>query len=127
VSRRGELDRAALALGATAVASLAFVVVRGRAHFVQMDAGAVALTVGLAGLAVAAGLTGRSLLAVVAGAGYVTASVGLVVTWAADSLVVRGNGSTASLWLGLGLGLLATGLAGRFWPPAREGGTDGPR
>jgi hypothetical protein len=118
---RTRLDRAPLALGVAAVACLFFVVVRGRWHFIQMDGRAVVVTVAFAALAVAAGLTGRSGLAIAAGLGFFVAAVVLVAAWTAGSTLIRGNGSTAAVWLGLGMGLLVTGLAGRVWPDEREG------
>jgi hypothetical protein len=39
-----------------------------------------------------------------------------VVVWAAGSNVLGGDGSTVSLWLGLGVGLLVVGLAPLIWP-----------
>jgi hypothetical protein len=120
MSGRPRPDRAPLALGVAALACLFFVVVRGPWHFIQMDVRAVVVTVALAALAIAAGLTGRSALAVTAGLGFCVAAVVVVAVWTAGSTLVRGNGSTASLWLGLGIGLLVTGLAGRMWPEERE-------
>jgi hypothetical protein len=111
-----ERDRAALALGVASLVSLVFLVVGGAFGFVTIRSWGIVVAVLLGLLAVAGGWTGRRTLTVVAGAGFVAAAVVQVVGWAGESNVLGGDGSTVSLWLGLGVGLLAVGLAPRIWP-----------
>lgn len=114
--RRSGLDRAAMWLGAASLASAAFAPVSGTFDFVQVQSWGIAVAVALGGLALVAGWTSRPALAALAGAGFLVAAVVQVGLWAIGGNVLRGDGSTASLWLGLGIGLLATGLADRIWP-----------
>jgi hypothetical protein len=113
-------DRAAVTLGVASVVSVVFVVVGGAFGFVAVTRWGVAVAVALGLLAVAGGWTGRRVLTVAAGVLFVAAAVVEVVLWAAASNVLGGDGSTVSLWLGFGVGLLVVGLAPRIWP-ARSG------
>jgi hypothetical protein len=117
---RANLDRAAAVLGAVSVASAGFEVLRGDFGFVRIRGWAVAVAVVLGALALLAGWTARRALTVAAGVGFLTAALVQVAMWAASNNVLSGDGSTASFWLGLGLGLLATGLAPRIWPDAHD-------
>jgi len=116
MSARSNLDRAAVALGAASVVSAGFVVVRGDFEFVKVRGWGVAVALVLGVLALVAGWTSRPVLAAVAGAGFLVAAMVQVVVWASGRNWLGGDGSTISLWLGLGVGLLAAGLAARIWP-----------
>lgn len=116
MTTRSTLDRAAAVLGAVSVASAGFVVLRGDFGFVRVRGWGVAVAVVLGALALLAGWTARRVLTVVAGAGFLAAAVVQVAVWATSNNVLAGDGSTVSLWLGLGVGLLAAGLAPRIWP-----------
>jgi hypothetical protein len=112
---RSPVDRAALALGAVSVASAVFVFVTGDFEFVRIHGGAIVVALGVGLFAVAAGWLGNRLLALAAGAAFLLCAAVLLVL-----LGVNGNGgfldgsaSTVSLWLGLGVGLVALGVAPR--------------
>jgi hypothetical protein len=122
MNARSDLDRAAMALGAASVASAVFVVLRGDWDFVRIRGWGVAVAVALGLLALVAGATARRALTVSAGAGFVAAALVQVAVWATSNNVLGGDGSTVSLWLGLGVGLLAVGLAPWIWP---DGQTEG--
>jgi hypothetical protein len=102
-------------LGAASLASTVFAAISGTFDFVQVRGWGVAVAVAFGLLALAAGWLARPGLAALAGAGFVAAAAVQVATWTGGN-VLRGDGSTASLWLGLGIGLLVAGLAGRIWP-----------
>jgi hypothetical protein len=124
MNRRGRLDRAALVLGAVSLVSAAFVFVRGDFQFVRIRSAAavVALVLGL--LAIGAGWLANRTLTLAAGAGFLlAAAVQLGLVAFADGGFLRGDPSTVSLWLGLGVGLVALGLASR--PGTGEGEPDG--
>jgi hypothetical protein len=114
--RRTGLDRAAMWLGVASLASAVFAAISGTFDFVQVRGWGIAVAVVLGGLALVAGWVARPALAALAGAGFLAAAVVQVVLWAAGGNFLRGDGSTVSLWLGLGVGLLVTGLADRIWP-----------
>lgn len=116
MSRRSGLDRAVAVLGAVSVCSAAFVVLRGDFEFVQVRGAGVAVAAVVGLLAVVAGWAARPALAAVAGAAFLVAAVGQVVGEAWGDNWLGGDGSTASLWLGLGVGLLTLALAPRLWP-----------
>jgi hypothetical protein len=96
-------------LGVVSVASALFVFVRGDFDFVRMRSGAtvVAVVVGL--LAVVAGWLGSRLLTIAAGAVFLLAAAVLLVLLGLNGNggLLDGSGSTVSLWLGLGVGLVA--------------------
>lgn len=117
---RSSLDRVAVVLGAASVVSAALVVVRGDFEFVRVRGGGVVVALVLGAVAIAAGWTARPMLALVAGAGFLAAAVVQLVGWATSNNWLGGDGSTISLWLGLGIGLLATGLAPRIWPEGHD-------
>ncbi|HEU4421932.1 MAG TPA: hypothetical protein VFR67_05250 [Pilimelia sp.] len=116
MTARSGLDRAALALGAASVVSIVFWPVNGRYEFIRMDGWSAAVAVALGVLAMLAGRTGSGALATVTGGGFVAAAVIQLVMWATGTNPLGGNGGTFSWWLGLGVGLLAVGLAPRIWP-----------
>jgi hypothetical protein len=76
----------------------------------------VAVALVLGALALAAGWTARPVLGVVAGAAFLAAAAVQLAVWAAGDDWLGGDGSTISLWLGLGVGLLLVCLAPRIWP-----------
>lgn len=121
---RSRLDRVAVALGAVSVLSAGFVVARGDVQFVRLRGWGVAVALVLGVLAVAAGWTARRVLAAAAGAGFLVAAGLQVVLWAGGVNRLGGDGSTVSLWLGLGVGLLAAGLAPRIWPDEQAPAAD---
>jgi hypothetical protein len=114
VSSRGPLDRAALVLGAVSLISAVFVFVRGDFQFVKVRAAGVAVALVLGLLAVAAGWLASRALELAAGFGFLlAAAVQLGLLAGGDGGFLRGDGSTFSLWLGLGAGLVTLGLAPR--------------
>jgi hypothetical protein len=111
------LDRSAIALGVASLASVAVAELRDKYQVLELRTGwSLAVAVGLGVCAVLAGLTGRRWAAAATGALFVVAAVVQVPVWASSDNWLGGNGSTVSLWLGLGVGLLAVGLADRLWP-----------
>jgi hypothetical protein len=124
MSAGSRLDRVAVTLGTVSVLSAGFVVVRGDFQFVRIRGWGVTVAVVLGLLAVVAGWTARTGLVVAAGAGFLVAAAAQVVVWASEGTWLGGDGSTVSLWLGLGVGLLVTGLAPRIWPEGQTEGAD---
>jgi hypothetical protein len=116
MSTRPDLHRATAAFGAASVLSAAFVAVRGDFDFVRIRGWGVAVAVGLGAVALLAGLTRRTALTTAAGAAFLAAALAQLVAWSTSTNVLGGDGSTISWWLGLGAGLLTTGLAPRIWP-----------
>jgi len=116
MSRRSDLDRAAAVLGAASLISAGFVVVRGDFEFVQVRGWGVAVALVLGILALVAGWTARPALAGGTGVAFLVAAVGQVVAESLATTWLGGDGSTASLWLGLGFGLLTVAGAPRRWP-----------
>lgn len=110
------LDRAATALGLVSVASVGVAQAKDRYQVIELQSWSVAVAVGLGVCAVVAGLGGWRWLAAVTGAVFVAVAVVQVPVWGGGDNWLGGNGSTASLWLGLGIGLLTVGLADRLWP-----------
>jgi hypothetical protein len=111
------LDRAAVALGVVSVASVGVAQARDRYQFLELRTSwSIAVAVGLGLCAVLAGLTRRRWAAAATGAMFLAAAVVQVPVWGGSNNWLGGNGSTVSLWLGLGIGLLAVGLADRLWP-----------
>lgn len=108
-------QRAAFILGLASIASVVFVSIGGRYEFVRMQGGGVIVAVAGGLLAVTAAWSGRRLgrgLTVLAGAVFLLAAVVLLVLLGVtgDGGFLAGNGSTVSLWLGLGAGLVALGV-----------------
>lgn len=119
------LDRAAAGLGVVSVASVGVAQARDRYQVLELRSWSVAVAIGLGLCAVVAGMAGRRWLAAATGAVFVAAAVVQVPVWGSGNNWLGGNGSTASLWLGLGIGLLTVGLADRLWPDPTTGRGDG--
>ncbi len=115
------LDAAAVALGVAGIACCLFTLPSETQYrLVRVEgAGLVALLL-LSVLAVAGGRTHRRPLIVVAGAGFAAAAVLQLVQFGRGTNWLSGDGSTFSLFLGLGAGLLTLGLVPLTHP---RGGT----
>ncbi len=106
------LDRAALVLGAVSIVSAVFVFVHGTFQLVQIGAAGLVVALVLGLLAVVAGWLDERILMLAAGVGFLlAAAVQLVLLADGSSGFLGGNASTFSLWLGLGVGLTAVGVA----------------
>jgi hypothetical protein len=110
------LDRASTALGAASVASLAVAQLRERFAILPLHSWSIWIAVVLGLAAIAAGLTRRRWAATATGWAFLVAAVVQMAVWAAGDNWLGGNGSTASVWLGLGVGLVLVGSADRIWP-----------
>jgi hypothetical protein len=112
--RRTPLDRAALVLGAVSLVSALFVFVRGDFHFVTIRGAGAVVALILGAAAVAAGWLASRALALAAGVGFLAAAaVQLGLLAGGSGGFLRGDGSTFSLWLGLGVGLVVLGMTPR--------------
>jgi hypothetical protein len=108
------LDRAALVLGAVSIVSVAFAFVQGDLQLVQIRAAGLVVALVLGLLAVVAGRLGERTLILAAGAGFLlAAAVQLGMLAGGGAGLLGGNASTFSLWLGLGVGLIALGMVPR--------------
>jgi hypothetical protein len=108
------LDRAALVLGAVSIVSVAFAFVQGDLQLVQIRAAGLVVALVLGLLAVVAGWLGERTLILAAGAGFLlAAAVQLGMLAGGGAGLLGGNASTFSLWLGLGVGLIAVGMVPR--------------
>jgi hypothetical protein len=108
------LDRAALVLGAVSIISAAFAFVQGDLQLVQIRAAGLVVALVLGLLAVVAGWMGERTLILAAGAGLLlAAAVQLAMLAGGAAGLLGGNASTFSLWLGLGVGLIAIGMVPR--------------
>ena len=108
------LDRAAMLLGGVSITSAAFVFVNGDLQLVRIRAAGLVVALVLGLLAVVAGWLGEPALILATGAGFLLAAavqLGMLVSVGAGLL--GGNASTFSLWLGLGVGLIAIGMVPR--------------
>jgi hypothetical protein len=105
--------RATLAIGVASLVSALFFFVQGKFQFVWMPGAGAAVAVALGLLACVAGWLGNRLLTLAAGAAFLLAAVVLMVLLVRGGFLI-GNGSTFSLWLGLGVGLVTLGLADRL-------------
>ena len=106
------LDRAALVLGVVSIVSAVFVFVHGTFQLVQIAAAGLVVALVLGLLAVVGGWLDERALMLAAGAGFsIAAAVQLVLLAGGSSGFLGGNPSTFSLWLGLGVGLIAVGVA----------------
>lgn len=111
---RSSRDRAAMWLGGVSALSAVMGYATGNLHFVQVSGAGALVALGLGALAFAAGWLGHRLLALVAGAGFLLAALAqLALMTQGSGGFLKGNGSTFSLWLGLGAGLLALALTPR--------------
>jgi hypothetical protein len=107
-------DRAAMLLGGVSIISSAFVFVHGDLQLVQIRAAGLVVALVLGLLAVVAGWLGEPTLILSAGAGYLlAAAVQLSMLASGGAGLIGGNASTFSLWLGLGVGLIAIGMVPR--------------
>jgi hypothetical protein len=114
---RDALDRAALVLGVVSMVSALFVFVHGNYQLVQIRAAGLVVALVLGLLAVVAGLLEERALTLATGVAFLLAAVvqlGLLV--GSGSGLLGGNASTFSLWLGLGVGLVAIGMVPRPEP-----------
>jgi hypothetical protein len=108
------LDRAAMLLGGVSIASTAFVFARGDLQLVHIRAAGLVVALVLGLLAVVAGWLGEPALILATGAGYLlAAAVQLGMLAGGGAGLLGGNASTFSLWLGLGVGLVAIGMVPR--------------
>lgn len=107
-------DRFALALGVASVLSAVFVYTHGDPwQLVKMTAQAVPVAIVLGVLAGLSGILGRPAAQTAAGGLFVLAALVVLAELAFGWSLTQGSGSTLSLWLGLGIGLLAAGLTPR--------------
>jgi hypothetical protein len=108
------LDRAAMLLGGVSIMSAAFVFVHGDLQLVQVRAAGLVVALVLGLLAVVAGWLGEPMLILSAGVGFLlAAAIQLGMLAGGGAGVIGGNASTFSLWLGLGVGLIAIGMVPR--------------
>jgi hypothetical protein len=116
MSARSSLTRIAVAVGAGSVASAGFALATGEFVFVRMQGWTVAVAVGLGVLALLAALVGSRVAVLATGVLFLIAAVTQVALWTSGDNRLGGTGSTASLWLGLGIALAVAGLAPTLWP-----------
>jgi hypothetical protein len=108
------LDRAALVLGLVSIASAVFVFASGELEIVRVQVAGVVVAVVLGLLAIAAGWLESPGLALGGGVLFLLAAVVQIVLLAGGSSgFLGGNTSTFSLWLGLGIGMIAIGMVPR--------------
>lgn len=108
------LDRAALVLGLVSIASAVFVFVHGTFQLVQISAAGLVVALVLGLLTFVAGWLEERALVLAAGIGFMLAgAVQLGLLARGSSGFLGGNTSTFSLWLGLGVGLIAIGMVPR--------------
>jgi hypothetical protein len=111
---RDALDRAALALGVVSMVSSVFVFVHGNFQLVQIRGAGLVVALVLGLLAVVAGLLEERALTLATGLAFLLAAVvQLALLVRRGSGLLGGNASTFSLWLGLGVGLVAIGMVPR--------------
>jgi hypothetical protein len=105
------VDRAALVLGVVSIVSAVFVFVDGTFQLVQIRAAGLVVALVLGLLAVVAGLLEERALMLAAGVAFLLAAAfQLTLLAGGSSGFLGGNASTFSLWLGLGVGLIAIGM-----------------
>jgi thiosulfate dehydrogenase [quinone] large subunit len=108
---RDAVDRAALLLGVVSIGSASFVFVEGNFQLVQIRAAGLVVALVLGLLAVVAGLLKERALVLATGVAFLlAAAVQLWLLARGSSGLLGGNASTFSLWLGLGVGLIALGM-----------------
>lgn len=119
--------RSALVLGVGALACGLFAFVEPiQYRLVRLDGWSLLLLLVLAGGSVAAALLRSRPLLTGAGAGFVVAAAAQLAVWGGSN-PLGGDGSTVSLYAGIGIGLLALGLTQLPEPAAGNvsaGGTD---
>ncbi len=100
-----------MVLGAVSIISAAFVFVHGTFQIVQIGGAGLVVALVLGLLAVVAGWFNERTLMLAAGGGFLLAAgVQLGLLAGGSSGLLGGNPSTFSLWLGLGVGLIAIGM-----------------
>jgi hypothetical protein len=105
------VNRAAFVLGLGAAASALFALADPvQYRLVRLDGLGVVVLLVLAVVAMAGARLGRRLLVAAAGAGFLLAAVLQLVQLGTGPNWLRGDGSTMSLFLGFGVGLLVLGL-----------------
>lgn len=107
------LDRAAIVLGAVSILSAAFIFVHDTFQLVQIGAVGLVVALVLGLLAIAAGWLAEAALMLAAGVGFLVAAAAQLTLLAGGNGLLGGNASTFSLWLGLGVGLIAIGSVPR--------------
>jgi hypothetical protein len=108
------VDRAALVLGLVSILSAVFVFANGELEIVRVQVAGIVVALVLGLLAISAGWFESSELMLAAGAGFLLAAgTQLVLLARGSGGFLGGNASTFSLWLGLGVGLIAIGLVPR--------------
>ncbi|MFC5744445.1 hypothetical protein [Actinomadura rugatobispora] len=108
-------DRAVVALGATSLASVLFAFTDGYPWEMAAMPGRAVVVAVVLGLAACAAVAVRTSIPVlVVGAAFLVAAVVVVVEQTLGETWIEGTGATFSLWLGLGAGLVAAGLARRL-------------
>jgi hypothetical protein len=111
MKKRDALDRATLVLGVVSIVSALFVFVHGNFQLVQIRAAGLVVALVLGLLAVVAGLLEERALMLAAGVAFLlAAAIQLSLLASGSSGFLGGNASTFSLWLGLGVGLIAIGM-----------------
>ncbi|GAA2410329.1 hypothetical protein GCM10010191_18920 [Actinomadura vinacea] len=113
-------DRSVLALGATSLASVLFTFTDGYPWEMAAMPGPAVVVAVVLGLAACAAVALRaSIPVIIVGAAFLAAAVVVLLEPLLNQKWIEGTGSTFSLWLGLGVGLVAAGLARRLESTAR--------
>jgi hypothetical protein len=108
------LDRAAIVLGLVSILSAAFMFVHGTFQVVPIGAIGLVVALVLGLLATVAGFLSEPTLMLASGLGFLLAAgVQLAQLAGGSSGFLGGNASTFSLWLALGIGLIAIGRVPR--------------
>ncbi|TFD76064.1 Rv1678 family membrane protein [Cryobacterium fucosi] len=110
------LHRATLVLGVVAVASCLFALTAGLGetfNLIHVRGAGIAVLVVLGGLAIIAGARAVPVLGLAAGAGLIACAVLQLAQLGQPLNLLSGDGSTMSLFGGLGIGLAAVWLVGR--------------
>ena len=108
------LDRGAIVLGVVSVLSAAFMFIHGTFQIVPIGAIGLVVALVLGLLAIVAGFLSEGTLMLASGLGFLLAAgVQLALLAAGSSGLLGGNASTFSLWLALGVGLIAIGRVPR--------------
>lgn len=118
MTERERYDRAAFALGVTALVSVVFVLADGKFRFVTVRDWAILVLLALAAAGLVAGWRSLPRLSALAGVLSLAAAVVQVLLVAVGSNWLGGSINTAALWLGLGVGFLVVSLAPRVAPDA---------
>jgi hypothetical protein len=118
------MHRATIALGAAAVVSCGFALTAGLGavlDFVHLGAGAVVALAALGALAVVSGLSRIRILGLIAGIGLLLSAILQLIQLGQTVNLLGGDGSTMSLFGGLGIGLVSIWLAARAADRTPEG------